>query len=84
MTEEIKKEEELKVVESKKKKERVEEEVKLVVNSGYAISRLNHPVQIEYNGSAIMLPPRGKIFFEDLSKVRNLPKEGCYVLKANN
>lgn len=76
--------------ESKKKKTEVSEtktevvETKPVVQescSGYVVSRLNHPVMIHYDRDALMLPPRGKMYFENLNLVNNLPKEGCYMLK---
>ena len=68
--------------ETKKEPVKVKEETKkvkeVIITSGYVVSRLNHPVMIHYGKDALMLPPRGKSFFKDLSKVRNLPITGCY------
>jgi len=69
------------VKETKKKvskKEEVKLETKVVNTKGYYVcSRLNHPIELQYNGNSFMVAPRGQVWVEDKELVSKLPN-GVY------
>lgn len=82
MTEEIKKEisikEETKEIKKKIiKKEESKIEVKVENKGYYVCSRLNHPIELQYNGNSFMVAPRGQVWVENKDLVSKLPN-GVY------
>jgi hypothetical protein len=82
MVEEIKtgigiKEETKEVKKKVVKKEEIKTEVKVDNKGYYVCSRLNHPIELQYNGNSFMVAPRGQVWVEDKELVSKLPN-GVY------
>lgn len=46
---------------------------------GKVVSRLNHPVELSYNGEALMIPPKGQGKGLDKEKLGSLPNGVVFV-----
>ena len=45
------------------------------------LSKLDHPVELSYDGKSMMVPPRAKLVIEDHKKLGALPR-GVVLLKG--
>lgn len=61
-------------------KEEIEKEIKVKVKKlGKLVSRLNHPVNISYNGQGLVIPPRGKVRKVNKQLLGAIPKGVKYI-----